>query len=445
MALRILWTAAVLALMCWPASAGAQSAGDVSGSVSGQTGARLPGARVTIRGVVERAADTGADGDFAFPGLPEGDYEISVELAGFERARRAVHVPATGRITASFTLRVALVEETIVTAAKTGARDVQTIPMAVTAVSNADLSRLGTRTVSAGAALAPSVTFSQNASLGQLTIRGIGTNVVNAGSDPSSAMYLDGVYLARPAMQFVQFLDLDRIEVLRGPQGTLYGRNAVGGAINMLSKPPTNEVQVAASVTAGNFTELRADAHVSGPLVRDKVMGSVAFARGVRDGYVRDLDHPDHPLGGDDVTAARGQLLLVFDRRTNLWLSSDVDYQGGIPLAFNKALVVKPGFQIDNPPDLHDVRASVEASNRTWQSGASARLTTALTPVHDAGQPDRVPDAGLRILRGWRHLRAQRGDHTPARVAASAVGGDHDLAPAAPAVVGWRPLSVWRS
>ena len=248
MALRILWTAAVLALVCWPASAGAQSTGDVSGSVSDQTGARLSGVRVTIRGVVDRAADTGADGDFAFPDLPEGDYEIAVELAGFERARRAVHVPATGRITASFTLRVAIVEETIVTAAKTGARDVQTIPMAVTAVSNADLARLGTRTVSDGAALAPSVTFSQNTSLGQLTIRGIGTNVVNAGSDPSSAMYLDGVYLARPAMQFVQFLDLDRIEVLRGPQGTLYGRNAVGGAINLISKPPTNDVQAAADV-----------------------------------------------------------------------------------------------------------------------------------------------------------------------------------------------------
>ena len=59
-----------------------------------------------------------------------------------------------------------------------------------------------------------------------------------AGSDPSSAMYLDGVYLARPAMAFVQFLDLDRIEVLRGPQGTLYGRNAVGGAMNLISRRP---------------------------------------------------------------------------------------------------------------------------------------------------------------------------------------------------------------
>ena len=109
-------------------------------------------------------------------------------------------------------------------------------------------------------------------------------------------------------------------------------------------------------------------------------MGSVAFARGVRDGYVRDLEHPDHPLGGDDVTAARGQLRVVFDRRTNLLLSSDVDHQDGTPLTFNKVMAAKPGFQFDNPPDLHDVRTSTLAWNRTLHYGASARLTMALTP-----------------------------------------------------------------
>ena len=171
-------------------------------------------------------------------------------------------------------------------------------------------------------------------------------------------MYLDGVYLARPAMAFVQFLDLDRIEVLRGPQGTLYGRNAVGGAINLISRPPTNDLQASADVTAGNFDELRADARVSGPLVRDRVMGSVAFARGVRDGYVRDLDHPDHPLGGDDVTAARGQLRVVFDRRTNLLLSSDVDDQDGTPLTFNKVLVVEARIS-DRQPARSPRRSNV--------------------------------------------------------------------------------------
>ncbi len=160
----------------------------------------------------------------------------------------------------------------------------------------------------------------------------------------------------------------------------MYGRNAVGGAINLISRPPTNDLQASAAFTAGNFGELRANARMSGPLKRDRVMGAVAFTRGVRDGYVRDLEHPDHPLGGDDVTAARGQLRIVFDRRTNLLLSTDVDAQDGTPLTFSKVLVAKPGFQFDNPPDLHDVRASALAWNRTRQYGASARLTTALSP-----------------------------------------------------------------
>jgi iron complex outermembrane receptor protein len=377
---RGLLVAAALALLGVTAAAHPQPAGVVSGTIYDQTGAPLPGVHLTIGAVTAQDATSGADGTFVFQDLPAGDYEISAELSGFARARRAVRVEAGERVSVSLTLYVTLVEETIVTAAKAGARDVRATPMAITAVSNADVARLGTRILAEGAALAPSVSFSQNASFGQLTIRGIGASALFAGSDPGSAMYLDGVYLARPAMTFVQWLDLDRVEVLRGPQGTLYGRNAVGGAMNLIPKPPTNELQAAVDLTAGTFDELRANARISGPLKRDRVIGSVAFARGVMDGYVRDLEHPDHRLGGDDVTAARGQLRVVFDRRTHLLLSSDIDHQGGTPLTFNKVIAAKPGFQFDNPPDLHDVRASTLASNRTRQFGASARLTTTLTP-----------------------------------------------------------------
>jgi len=366
--------------MCAPVPARAQPAGEVSGTIYDQTGVGLPGVRVTIQGVTGRETDSGVAGDFAFRDLPAGDYEISAALAGFDRAQRTVRVPAGGRLRLALTLYVAFREDATVTASKIGASDVHAVPMAISVVSNAELERLGTSTLDQAAALAPSVTLSQNASFGQLTIRGIGANVVNAGSDPSSAMYLDGVYLARPAMEFLPFLDLDRMEVLRGPQGTLYGRNAVGGAINLISRPPTNDLQVSAGFTAGNFDELRANARISGPLKRDRVMGAVAFTRGVRDGYVRDLEHPDHPLGGDDVTAARGQLRVVFDRRTSVLLSTDVDAQDGTPLTFSKVLGAKPGFQFDNPPDLHDVRTSALAWNRTRQYGASAQLTTALSP-----------------------------------------------------------------
>ena len=89
-------------------------------------------------------------------------------------------------------------------------------------------------------------------------------------------MYVDGVYLSRPVMVLGDFLDLERVEVLRGPQGTLYGRNAVGGAINLVTKPPTNTLDASARFVAGNLGMFRTEARLSGPLVRDRIMGSAA-------------------------------------------------------------------------------------------------------------------------------------------------------------------------
>jgi iron complex outermembrane receptor protein len=373
--------AAALLLLSTAGSTAAQPIAQVVGLVVDQNLAPLSGVHLTMRGVAVRTTNSDARGYFAFADLPAGDYELSAELSGFGPQRRAVAVRPGERIDVSFTLRMAFVSETIVTANKAGGRDVQETPMAVTAVSQADLSRLGTQTIEGAPALAPGVTFSQNTGWGQLTIRGIGTNAVFAGADPSSAIYLDGVYLARPAMAFARFLDLERIEVLRGPQGTLYGRNAVGGAINLIPRPPTNDLQAAAHVTAGSFDELRVDARVSGPLKRDRVMGAIAFSRGVRDGYVRDREHPNHPLGGDDHTAARGQLRVVFDRRISLLLSSDVDRQTGTLLTYNKVLAAKPGYQFDNPAAFHEVRTSLLSRGDTVHYGASARLTMALTPA----------------------------------------------------------------
>ena len=199
------------------------------------------------------------------------------------------------------------------TAAKTGERDVQTTPMAVSVLTGADLQQAESHNVADIAGGAPAVTFSQNSDFAQLTIRGIGSNVVFAGTDPSSAVYVDGVYLSRPVMVLGDFLDLERVEVLRGPQGTLYGRNAVGGAINLVTKPPTNNLDASARFVAGNLGTFRTEARLSGPIVRDRILGSAAILRGVRDGFVRDLDHPDHSLGGEDVTAVRSKVLVVFN------------------------------------------------------------------------------------------------------------------------------------
>ena len=96
---------------------------------------------------------------------------------------------------------------------------------------------------------------------------------------------------------------------------------------------------------------------------------------------VRDLDHPDHPLGGEDLIAARGQLRVVLTPRAELSFSADTTRNEATPLYYSKILAVKPGFIVDNPTDLHDVRASFPAEGHVFQSGASARFTMDLTPA----------------------------------------------------------------
>ena len=167
---------------------------------------------------------------------------------------------------------------------------------------------------------------------------------------------------------------------MRGPQGTLYGRNAMGGALNLITRAPTNDFEMGASVVAGDLDTLRAEARVSGPIIKSRLLGSAAIARGYRNGFVRDLNHPEHPLGGEDVTAARGKLQFVINPRSDLLVSADVSHDDAPPLGYSKVLAVKPGFQVSNPPDLHDVRTSTLAEGRNLHFGASARFTARLAP-----------------------------------------------------------------
>jgi iron complex outermembrane receptor protein len=356
----------------------AQPSGLIVGTVNDATHAPLAGVMMTLQGAVDRTCQTEPDGGFSFQDLPEGDYQLNAALAGFAPARRMLRLGAREKVVISLTLSVLLLEQVTVTAAKTGERDLQTTPLALSVLSGSELQRGMAHTVADIAGSVPAVSFSQNSDYAQLTIRGIGSNTVFAGSDPSSAVYLDGVYIARPVMVLADFLDLERVEVLRGPQGTLYGRNAVGGALNLITKSPTNEVEASARVAAGNFNTLRTEARVSGPIVPDRILGSAAFLRSTRQGFVRDLNHPDQPLGSEDVTGVQGKLHLVLNRRSDILLSGDFTHKDPTPLTYAKVLQVKPGFQVDNPADLHEVRTSTLSSNRTVHGGAFVRLTAQL-------------------------------------------------------------------
>jgi iron complex outermembrane receptor protein len=167
-------------------------------------------------------------------------------------------------------------QEIIVTATKTGETQAQKTPIALSVYSTDQLNNSVANNIKDLVALTPSLNVSQTTASAEIFIRGIGSNNVFNGSDPDVTMQADGVYIARAFGQFADFLDVSRVEVLRGPQGTLYGRNAVGGTINVISRAPTDDFSAKVQTTLGNFSLLQTQGYVSGPLVRGLLDASLS-------------------------------------------------------------------------------------------------------------------------------------------------------------------------
>jgi iron complex outermembrane receptor protein len=371
--------------------ASAQTAGQVTGVVRDTTGRLLPGITLTVSGgtvpIAARTVVTDHRGRYVFDALPAGRYLVTAGVSGLEPWSANVDVGASGAML-DVVLTVSSVSERVtVTATRTGTADIQSTPVAITVLPARTLAQLGVQTIEGLAGVVPTVTISQHTGVAQVTIRGIGTNSGAVGADPSSTIHLDGVYLGRPAMVFADFLNVERVEVLRGPQGTLYGRNSVGGTINIVTRAPTNTLEASAKLTAGNYDTRRAEGAISGPLITNRVMGNVAVLRSTRNGFVHDLDHPEHSLGGEDTWAGRGQLRIFFTSRYELLLSADYRRAEGVPLTYAKPLVAKGAFTFDNPHGLWTVRTSDLTSGKNIQQGTSAKLavpvnaTTTLTSL----------------------------------------------------------------
>lgn len=171
---------------------------------------------------------------------------------------------------------IAGLQEIVVTATKTGATEVQKTPIALSVYSADQLNNSAANNIKDLVALTPNLNISQTTASAEIYIRGIGSNNVFNGSDPDVTMQSDGVYIARAFSQFADFLDVSRVEVLRGPQGTLYGRNAVGGTINVISRAPTDDFEAKTQVTLGDFSLLQTQGYVSGALIKGLLDASLS-------------------------------------------------------------------------------------------------------------------------------------------------------------------------
>lgn len=223
------------------------------------------------------------DGVYSIDNLLPGTYNIEVTAVGFATAAKQVDVNDRQISTADFKLQNVLTQlDAVVVTAEKREGLLQNTPISITAISSrqAESMRLWNSKEISG--YVPNL-FAGNSGDGRnvVSIRGITTTSY----DPAVTTYIDGVNQFSLDTYIPQLLDIERIEVLRGPQGTLYGRNAMGGVINIITKQPTNNLKGFAEITMGNYNQQRLTAGISAPLVKNKLFFGIAGMFSKRDGF----------------------------------------------------------------------------------------------------------------------------------------------------------------
>ncbi|MDQ2819663.1 MAG: TonB-dependent receptor [Pseudomonadota bacterium] len=253
------------------------------------------------------------------------------------------------------------------------------IPLALTVVSGEQLTQDGIARPSDLARRLPNVSLDGAADGLKITIRGVTSADTTEKGDPSAAFMVDGIYIARPQSQDFGLLDVDRIEVLRGPQGTLYGRNATAGVINVISRAPTQLFEGSAGVEFGTFNARRADAMLNVPVAANLSVRA-ALSTTSHDSTLRNGQGTDRTLGLDrDDRAARLSARLAIGEQASLVLRYDL------------------GIQHDNPdntlPDGNFYSGVATGKPVARDASTSARLTNAFIA------PNSTPVQGFRERR----------------------------------------------
>lgn len=258
------------------------------------------------------------------------------------------------------------------------------VPVAVTAFTPERVDKLNIEDLSDLGSQVPNLTiYAARGSSSTITayIRGVGQSDPLWGVDPGVGIYLDDVYIARPQGALLDVFDVDRIEVLRGPQGTLYGKNTIGGAIKYISKPLSPKFNGYGQITVGNYGQLDAKAAVGGAFDADgKFRARISVASMNRDGFGENIV-TKQDVSDKEVNAARISFGIFASENFDIVFNYDwMDDQSGV----RGAKMLAPNRFVPTAPPLdsrYDVRNGMPNINDTSMDGASA---TANWLINDA-------------------------------------------------------------
>lgn len=293
----------------------------IEGAIKDGEGAPLAGSTVLIKGTTTSAiAD--ANGQFNLSTSKELPFSLLISLVGYKGQEVQIYeVPEEP-------LEISLIEdgllEAVIVTSRRRQEVAQEIPIPIAVVSGAAIENSGAFNVNRVKELIPSVQlYSSNPRNTGINIRGLGSpfGLTNDGLDPGVGFYVDGVYFARPAAATLDFIDVERIEVLRGPQGTLFGKNTTAGAFNITTRKPSFTPEYNFELSYGNYGYVQAKSSISGPLTK-KLAGRISFSGTQRDGMIENIRTTKYTNDINNL-GYRAQLLYQASDKTSITLSGD--------------------------------------------------------------------------------------------------------------------------
>ncbi|MCB2107132.1 MAG: TonB-dependent receptor [Rhodobacteraceae bacterium] len=270
--------------------------------------------------------------------------------------------------------------EEIVVTAQRREQNLSDVPISITAMEGRMLERLNIATTEGLSQFTPSLhIYAEAVGSEKYTIRGIGRTSEDLSADPGVAVFLNDIYVPRQAEANMAMFDVQRVEVLRGPQGTLYGKNATAGAINIITREPTEEPSGYLEAAYGSFDRVTVKGAVSGPLSDGKVYGRIAFNVDQRDGLYENLTTGE---SANNIDVVGGRATLKFTPSDALtvsvvgdWIRSKQD--GVLKSIISDVPGLKYVFFTNNPvtgaPRPGVTPPTQEAKLRTARSGTNGR------------------------------------------------------------------------
>lgn len=311
-------------LFIWITTAMAQET--ITGIVKDKDGATVPGAIVHIKHAKIKTV-TDSLGRFTLKGAMVPPFTLEVKLFGYKTHSTIVNELKQ----TSFDITVAhdeILTEEVVVVARRRKEVAQDIPIPITVISGQSAEDAGAFNVNRLKELVPTVQlYSSNARNTTLNIRGLGSTfgLTNDGIDPGVGFYVDGVYHARPAATALDFIDVDQIEILRGPQGSLFGKNTTAGAFNISTKKPSAAPGAKVELSYGNYNFIQAKTSVTGALAKN-LTTRLSFSGTQRQGTIFNPNDQQRYNGQNNV-GFKGQLYYTPSEKLQVLFSGDVNVQ----------------------------------------------------------------------------------------------------------------------